>query len=115
MIYGIEEIRRMCAPIFHERNLKKVYLFGSYARNKATERSDLDFLIDAEGSSLKDLFDQINLQNDLEKALGKKVDLVTLRAMNDKINQKRTPGFRENVMKEWVVVYDPISCNEKTK
>jgi predicted nucleotidyltransferase len=86
MIYTIEEIKEICFPIFFERNLKRVYLFGSYARNMATNTSDLDFLMDGEGSSLKSLFDQIDLQLALEAALEN--------------------GFKENIEKDLVVIYD---------
>lgn len=106
MIYTIEEIKEICFPIFFERNLKRVYLFGSYARNMATNTSDLDFLMDGEGSSLKSLFDQIDLQLALEAALEKEVDLITVNAINSVINQKKSPGFKENIEKDLVVIYD---------
>lgn len=106
MIYTIEEIKEICLPIFLEKNLKKVYLFGSYARDMATNTSDLDFLIDGEGSSLKTLFDQIALQLSLERVLEKEVDLITVNAVNSEINQKKSPGFKENIQKDLVVIYD---------
>ncbi|MGX7368041.1 nucleotidyltransferase family protein [Enterococcus casseliflavus] len=106
MIYTIKEIKEICFPIFFERNLKRVYLFGSYARNMATNTSDLDFLMDGEGSSLKSLFDQIDLQLALEAALEKEVDLITVNAINSVINQKKSPGFKENIEKDLVVIYD---------
>lgn len=72
----------------------------------ATNTSDLDFLIDGEGSSLKTLFDQIALQLALEGALEKEVDLITVNAVNSEINQKKSPGFKENIQKDLVVIYD---------
>ena len=49
-------------------------LFGSYSTGEATSRSDVDILLETkEGFSL---FDLTGLQNKLEKALGKQVDLV---------------------------------------
>jgi predicted nucleotidyltransferase len=72
----------------------------------ATNTSDLDFLMDGEGSSLKSLFDQIDLQLALEAALEKEVDLITVNAINSVINQKKSPGFKENIEKDLVVIYD---------
>jgi predicted nucleotidyltransferase len=62
--------------------------------------------MDGEGSSLKSLFDQIDLQLALEAALEKEVDLITVNAINSVINQKKSPGFKENIEKDLVVIYD---------
>jgi len=52
-----------------------VYVFGSFARGEATKNSDLDLLVSYKpGTSL---FDVIDLQDELEQALGRKVDLVS--------------------------------------
>ncbi|MCU7701472.1 nucleotidyltransferase domain-containing protein [Enterococcus gallinarum] len=51
---------------------KKAFLFGSYARNEATETSDLDILIDGEGSLLHNIFDVIRLKSKLSSALKKR-------------------------------------------
>lgn len=111
MIYTIEQIKGICATVFLKRNIKKVFLFGSYSRKEATETSDLDFLIDAEGSNVNNLFDMIDLKEDLKKVFGKDIDLVTLRAINAPSNQKRNPLFRENVMKSCLLVYEEEKKN----
>ena len=41
----IEKIHKICAPLFEKYGVKYAYLFGSYAKGKATERSDVDLLI----------------------------------------------------------------------
>ena len=61
MIYTISDIQKLCTPIFLEWEIKS-FLFGSYARNEATETSDLDILIDGEGSLLHNIFDVIRLK-----------------------------------------------------
>ena len=46
-IYNIDEIKTISHSIFSNIDcIKNVYLFGSYARRKATEHSDLDFLVE---------------------------------------------------------------------
>lgn len=53
----------------------KVSVFGSFARGEARANSDLDLLVTYKpGTSL---FDVIDLQDELEGALGRKVDLVS--------------------------------------
>ena len=56
MVYHVDEIRQIVAPIANKYHLKAVYLFGSYARGTATESSDIDLLIDTSGTELKSLF-----------------------------------------------------------
>jgi predicted nucleotidyltransferase len=57
-----------------------VRLFGSAVRGEDNEGSDVDFLVDMqENSSLLDL---IGLQQDIEKVLGKKVDVLTPDGIN---------------------------------
>jgi len=45
-IYDIEEIKRISIPIAQKYGVKKLALFGSYARGEQKETSDIDFLID---------------------------------------------------------------------
>ena len=46
MIYTIEQIKDKCRKVFDKQNfIKEAYLFGSYARGEATEKSDIDFMI----------------------------------------------------------------------
>lgn len=43
-VYSIEEISRIVTPIADDMGIEKVYLFGSYARGKATPDSDVDLV-----------------------------------------------------------------------
>ena len=47
MRYTIEEIREKAIPLARAHGVGSLNLFGSYARNEATEDSNLDFYIDA--------------------------------------------------------------------
>jgi predicted nucleotidyltransferase len=55
-------------------------IFGSIARNEATEESDIDILVDFD--SKKGLFGFADLKFYLEEILGCRVDLVTKRALH---------------------------------
>ena len=52
-----------------------VRLFGSVVRGEATEKSDVDFLVDMQPG--RSLLDVAGLWIDLEKLMGCKVDVVT--------------------------------------
>lgn len=54
-----------------------VRLFGSVVRG---EDSDVDLLVDMQGT--RSLFDLIGLQQDIEKAIGRKVDVLTPNGIN---------------------------------
>jgi len=57
-----------------------VRLFGSVIRDEDRDGSDVDFLVDMQEN--RSLFDLIGLQQDLEKAIGRKVDLLTPNGIN---------------------------------
>lgn len=73
-ILTIKEIKEKVFPIFLKRGIKDIYLFGSYARGEATIESDVDIF--CEKGSVKTLLDQISLEEEIKKSLGKEVDLV---------------------------------------
>ena len=85
MIYSLDEIRCRIIPVAKAYGICRVYLFGSYARNEATEQSDIDLLIDTSGTALRSLFSLGQLYCDLEKALKKKIDLITYGSMSREI------------------------------
>lgn len=55
-------------------------LFGSYARNEQTPTSDVDIMVEFDG---KIGVKFIDLANELEKALGIKVDLVSKKGIKE--------------------------------
>lgn len=73
----IEQIQAVVADYFRDKPVKKVWLFGSYARGEAREESDIDLLVKYD-ESLKSLswFDTIRLQLGLQDKLLKEVQLV---------------------------------------
>jgi uncharacterized protein len=61
---------------FKTRPVLKAYLFGSYARGMADNKSDIDILVDLDYSKKIGL-QFIQMRLDLEKLLNNKVDLVS--------------------------------------
>jgi len=73
--YTIEEIKRIAAPIAKAHGVKRMGLFGSYARGEANEESDVDFLI--EEGKIESLYDYFALVLDLEEKFQSHIDVVT--------------------------------------
>lgn len=100
MIYTLEELKQRIAPIAEKYDLRAVYLFGSYARNEATEQSDVDILIDRSGSKIRGMFEMGGLYEDLCASIRKEVDLVTTQTLEQDSTRRRTPLFVETVQSE---------------
>lgn len=75
-ILTIKQIRERIRPIVEKHHIEEVYLFGSYARGEAGPDSDVD--IYCSSGDIETLYGEIDLIDELEQALGKKVDLVTI-------------------------------------
>ncbi len=76
MILAKEYITKIITDFFKDNPVKKVWLFGSYARGEADEASDVDVLIDIEKNK------KVGLQyflwhEQLAEILQKKVDIVS--------------------------------------
>jgi len=69
-----QTIAKKINPILKKQGVTKAAVFGSFARGENSKKSDVDLLIKFPKN--KTLFDFISLKQDLEKKLGKKVDLV---------------------------------------
>jgi predicted nucleotidyltransferase len=94
-IYSIDEIKTIIIPIAEKYGVEKVYLFGSYARGDATDKSDLDLRIDK--GSLKGLFMLGAMYSDLEEKFDKKLDLLTTASLDT--------DFLNQIKKEEVLLY----------
>ena len=96
-VYTIEEIRAKAVPIAKKYGVKKLSLFGSYARGEADEKSDLDFLYDSGNGKIKSLFDYMDFVWDLEGEFKCHIDLV-----EDDIPDK---NFLAKIKNDEVVLY----------
>ena len=71
-VYTIEEIKRILKELLRDKPVYQVILFGSYAKKEATEKSDIDLIIDT-NSQLKG-FALLKLICQIEEKLQKDVD-----------------------------------------
>ena len=75
MIYTIEQIKNKSKEVFDNQDfVKEAYLFGSYARGEATEKSDIDFMIVLNRTVGMEFF---GLYHFLQKEFQKDVDVLT--------------------------------------
>ena len=99
-ILNVRYITNKASEIFAKyKEVWCAYLFGSYARGEATQKSDVDILIVSEAMGLK----FYGLADELEKALGKSVDLLSHRQLND------NEGFLARFLQEGVKIYGRTS------
>ena len=95
----IDQIREAATPACRQLNVKRLDLFGSLARGEGHPESDVDLLVEfaPPDSQLHKRF--FGLLHQLEDALGRKVDLLTLTGL-------RNPFFRRRVLQERVNIYE---------
>jgi uncharacterized protein len=74
--------------------IKSLFLFGFVARNEASEESDLDFIVDFDGTITFDRY--MDLKIFLEDLFGKKIDL----AIEDTLK----PQIRAKILEEAIDV-----------
>ena len=85
-ILELEDIVRKCSKVFERYEVSFCYLFGSYAKGKATPVSDVDLLISANVKGLK----FYGLVEEIRTALHKRVDVLDM-------NQR---GYFFNMMRD---------------
>ena len=78
-ILTINKIKAIVNDVLKNYNIKSCFLFGSYAKGKATETSDVDLLIDSDITGL----DYYGLLEDLKNSLCKNVDLLTTKSVSN--------------------------------
>ena len=94
-VYSVAEIKEIVAPVARKYGAEHVYLFGSYAKNEAYGKSDIDLLIDTNVTGL----DFYGLIEDLRSTLNKKIDLLNI---NQIVNNK---DLLREIMKTGVKIY----------
>jgi len=80
----VRAIRRI-EPELRAEGVGALFLFGSVARDEATEKSDVDVLIDAAPARRFSLLDQAGVRNRLVEALGREVDVVMRSALRKEL------------------------------
>lgn len=94
-ILTIDEIRKTCSEVFKKYDINFCYLFGSYAKKYATEKSDVDLLVDTTITGI----DYFGIIEELRESLGKVVDMLSLRQLNN--NEVLT----REIMKDGIKIY----------
>ncbi len=94
----IKKIKEIITPICKKYGVKRAYLFGSYARNEATEKSDVDIRI--ESGKIRGLFQLSGFRLDLVEALGTEVDLLSV------LPDPQFKRFRENLKRDEILLYE---------
>jgi predicted nucleotidyltransferase len=79
---AVQRIQRVL-PALRSAGVRSLALFGSIARNEAGPESDVDVLVDFEGSATFDAY--MDVKECLEQALGRRVDLVTRAALKPRL------------------------------
>ena len=97
-IYTIDEIKELLYPLLHAVPVSSAILFGSYARNEATAKSDIDLFVDSNGK-LSD-WDFCEFCEKLSDTTQKKMDII------EKIEIDPSSDLYQIIQTEGVVIYD---------
>lgn len=90
----IEAALKKHKPILKEKfYVEKIGVFGSYIKGKDTPESDVDILVEINGPIG---WDFIELKEYLENIIGKKVDLVSIKALK--------PQLKKDILNEVIYV-----------
>ena len=92
----IEELKNKLCPIFKSYNVKKAILFGSFAKNTKTSKSDIDILVD---SGLKGL-SFFGLLEDITNVVEKEVDLIDVSQI------EKNSQIENEIKKTGVLIYE---------
>jgi hypothetical protein len=96
MCYTLNEIREKTVHIAKAYGIQSLGVFGSYARNEATDESDVDICV--EKGSMRSLLQYFAFVQELEKILGCHVDVIT--------TEIEDTDFLNHVLEERVLLYE---------
>ncbi|MCL2031359.1 MAG: nucleotidyltransferase domain-containing protein [Oscillospiraceae bacterium] len=94
-MYQLSDIKRTVEAEAVSLPIEKVVLVGSYAKNEATETSDIDLVID--GKDLSDAYWDFLFR--LEDTFEVKVDLMTFRGLKNSC-------LRDSVLESGITLYE---------
>ena len=94
-ILPLQRIKDICTDVFSSKDVKYCYLFGSYAKGKATETSDVDLLVSTPITGLG-FYDLIET---LRESLKKKVDLLNFEQLEN------NPELLNEILQDGVKIY----------
>ena len=94
-ILELEDIVRKCSKVFERYEVNFCYLFGSYAKGKASPVSDVDLLISTNVRGLK----FYGLVEEIRTELHKKVDVLDMNQLKGNIE------LTEEIFKDGIKIY----------
>lgn len=86
ILRSLKQHRERITAIANRYHAVNIRVFGSVARGDESDDSDVDLLVDFMPGST--LLDQVGLIDALSSELGRKVDVVSGRALNKFLNEK---------------------------
>ena len=92
---SIEKIKEICSSVLSKYNVDYSYLFGSYAKEKATETSDIDLLVSTNITGMK----FFGLVEELRRGLKKEVEVITLSSLED------NKDLLNEILKDGIKIY----------
>ena len=95
-IQTISEIKKICYSVLIKFDVEYCYLFGSYAKDKANEKSDIDLLVSTSITGI----DFYGLVEELRVNLKKKVEILTVEQL--KSNQKLV----NEILKDGIKIFE---------
>ena len=95
-ILTLKEIKDRIRPVIDKHNVKDVYLFGSYSRGEANNRSDVDIYCDK--GDIVGLIEAAGFERELKEALGKEVDVIFFSSTMD-------DNFRHSLERDKVKIW----------
>lgn len=98
-VLTLEEIRSELQEICKDSSVRRIWIFGSYARNEADSESDLDLLVDLDRALDIEIFDSID---------GVKLDTLSLKSFDRKRQSdlRFNKRFVDRVDRERILVYE---------
>lgn len=94
-ILTLEKIKQLSSSVLSKYPVEYAYLFGSYAKEKATESSDIDLLVSTNITGMN----FFGLIEELRQELKKKVEVITLSSLED--NQE----LLHEILKDGIKIY----------
>ena len=89
------------ASFCKKHSITKLSLFGSVLRDDFGPDSDIDVLVEFEANAKHSLLDMVDMTAELEKILGRKVDILTRKA----VEQSRNYIRRKAILSSLEVIY----------
>ena len=94
-ILTVSDIKKICETVLSKYDVSFCYLFGSYAKGKATPSSDVDLLISTSVTGLQ----FFGLVEELRESLHKKVDVLDQKQLINNFN------LTNEILKDGIKIY----------